>query len=124
VRFFPVLPLFYSTYWWGGVPYYYWDDAYYTWDADENGYVATDPPPAVEGADSSSDSGSAAIYAYPRNGQTAEQLSTDRYQCHQWAVGETGFDPTSGAAPSAASSPADYRRAMIACMDGKGYSTQ
>ncbi len=27
--FVPVLPPFYSTVWWGGVPYYYADDTYY-----------------------------------------------------------------------------------------------
>jgi len=42
--FLPVLPAFYATYWWGGVPYYYANDAYYTWNPGYNGYVATDPP--------------------------------------------------------------------------------
>ena len=36
--FVPVLPPYYSTVWWGGVPYYYADDTYYTWDPDENEY--------------------------------------------------------------------------------------
>ena len=46
--FLPVLPLAYATYWYGGVPYYYADDAYYTWDPGYNGYVATDPPPIAD----------------------------------------------------------------------------
>src|SRR5450432_1893045 len=43
--FLPVLPLAYATYWWGGLPYYYANDVYYTWSPDYSGYVATDPPP-------------------------------------------------------------------------------
>ena len=34
------------------------------------------------------------MYVYPAKGQSEQQLSTDRYECHRWAVSETGFDPT------------------------------
>ncbi len=53
-----LLPAYYSTFYWGGIPYYYWDDTYYTWSQPDYGYVATDPPPVVND-DDSSDSGSA-----------------------------------------------------------------
>jgi uncharacterized protein YcfJ len=33
------------------------------------------------------------MYVYPAKGQSEQQLSTDRYECHRWAVTETGFDP-------------------------------
>jgi len=33
------------------------------------------------------------MYVYPAKGQTEQQLSADRYECHRWAVTETGFDP-------------------------------
>jgi hypothetical protein len=39
------------------------------------------------------------IYAYPTNGQTAEQQDRDRYDCFQWAIQETGFDPSSPSVP-------------------------
>ena len=32
------LPPYYSTVWIGGVPYYYADNVYYTWQPDQNGY--------------------------------------------------------------------------------------
>jgi hypothetical protein len=35
------------------------------------------------------------IYAYPTNGQTPEQQDRDRYDCFQWAIQQTGFDPSS-----------------------------
>jgi Glycine zipper 2TM domain len=36
----------------------------------------------------------APIMVYPAQGQSAEQLERDRYECHTWAVQQTGFDPS------------------------------
>ena len=46
--FLPILPLAYATYWYGGIPYYYANDVYYTWNPTYDGYVATDPPPVAD----------------------------------------------------------------------------
>ena len=35
-----------------------------------------------------------ALLAYPMNGQTLEQENSDRVACHDWAVAQTGYDPT------------------------------
>jgi hypothetical protein len=42
------------------------------------------------------------IYAYPAKGQNQSQQDRDRYECHSWAVKQTGFDPsrTQASAPS------------------------
>lgn len=48
----------------------------------------------------------AQVFAYPSAGQTQEQQSKDRYECHQWAVSQTGFDPTTAAPLPAAPPPA------------------
>jgi hypothetical protein len=137
-----VLPAVYATYWWGGIPYYYANDVYYTYNSGYNGYVVTDPPPVDTGDDSgtagngtyssaepgdvqsnSYDSGgSSNVYAYPKDGQSDEQQSTDRYECHKWAVAQSGFDPTQTSRASGNST--DYRRAMTACLDGRGYSAK
>ena len=45
--YYPVLPIGYATFWWGGMPYYYWNNLYYTWNPGYNGYVVTDPPPTA-----------------------------------------------------------------------------
>ncbi len=129
--FLPVLPLAYATYWYGGVPYYYANDVYYTWNPTYDGYTASDPPPVVDaapGADgsavapSASDAGqppapgspaSQQIFMYPKNGQSDEQQSTDKRECQQWAASQAG----GGEANSS-----DYRRAMMACVEGRGYS--
>jgi len=37
------------------------------------------------------------LMVYPARGQTPDQQSKDRYECHTWAVQQSGFDPSSGA---------------------------
>ena len=59
---------------------------------------------------------------YPRKGQTEQQTATDKYECHSWAVNQTGYDPTRAQATGGAL--ADYRRAMSACLDARGYSAR
>ena len=34
------------------------------------------------------------VFIYPANGQSAEQTDRDRYECHVWAVQQTGVDPS------------------------------
>jgi len=130
--------LAYATYWYDSIPYYYANDVYYTWNPTYDGYTATDPPPAM---DSGSAPGSAPpdnqgsgqgpgpgpgsyqgqppmqsggqVFMYPKNGQSADQQSTDKRECQQWASSQT--DP---------SQSDDYRRAMMACIEGRGYRAQ
>jgi Glycine zipper len=44
----------------------------------------------------------AQLFIYPSKGQSPEQQNRDRYECHTWAVQQTGFDPT---APQAVQAP-------------------
>jgi len=39
------------------------------------------------------------LLVYPSRGQSQEQLNRDRYECDNWAVGQTGFDPTRSPPP-------------------------
>ncbi|MFH2043511.1 MAG: hypothetical protein ABIK92_00005 [Pseudomonadota bacterium] len=34
------------------------------------------------------------IYFYPKEGQSTEQQSRDHYECYNWAVDQTNFDPS------------------------------
>jgi uncharacterized protein YcfJ len=36
----------------------------------------------------------AGMMIYPAKGQSAEQQQKDDFECHQWAVQQTGYDPT------------------------------
>ena len=42
----------------------------------------------------------AEVIAYPAQGQSEQQLDRDRYECHQWAVKQTGFDPSVPGVPA------------------------
>ena len=39
------------------------------------------------------------VYFYPKAGQTQEQQSRDHYDCYNWAIKQTGFDPGRSAIP-------------------------
>jgi Glycine zipper len=47
----------------------------------------------------------AELYIYPNKGQSQEQQSRDRYECHHWAVQQTGYDPTRAQATQAPPPP-------------------
>jgi hypothetical protein len=139
------------VYWWSDVPYYYYNDVYYTWDGSDNGYVASAPPPAVSpdaapydpaaadaaaadaaGADAPTDAPTGAtaqadgpsapppdsgnLYAYPKNGQSEQQQSEDQQACQRWAATHAHGSAEAG------DSSIDYRRALAACLTGRGYS--
>lgn len=132
----PVLPVFRTVVTIGALTYYYANGVYYR-ERGEGGYeVVTVPAGAASdgvGGVSSMPTPIAPIeaderlYIYPRQGQSAQQQSRDEYECHRWAVGQTGFDPTAAATGQASpDSPrrADYRRARVACLEGRGYTVK
>jgi hypothetical protein len=120
------LPWYYSTYWWGGVPYYYADNAYYVWNGASGRYESVRPPAGIEKAPAAQTS--TELFMYPKSGQSAEQQARDRYECHRWAADQTGFDPTHSnggvSADSSAAKRADYLRAQGACLEGRNYSVR
>jgi len=40
------------------------------------------------------------VYFYPKSGQTTKQQSRDHYECYNWAMDQTGFDPSLSSIPS------------------------
>ncbi len=41
----------------------------------------------------------AGVYAYPSAGQSIEQMEADKFDCHNWSVTQSGFDPTRDHSP-------------------------
>ncbi len=39
------------------------------------------------------------VYFYPLQGQSSAQQDRDRYECHTWAVRQSGFDPSVATVP-------------------------
>ncbi len=54
-------------------------------------YRAPPPPPPPQAFTE--------VYAYPQQGQTPEQADRDRFECHEWAVKQTNFDPSAPGTP-------------------------
>lgn len=132
----PLLPSAFVTLSAAGVPYYYANGTYYTYVDNLQGYEVVAAPTGIERAPGASPVavtaptpiGSYPQYIYPKNGQSADQQATDRYECHRWATGQSGFNPiltTGGVAPAEADiKRADYSRAMSACLEARGYSVR
>lgn len=48
--------------------------------------------------------GASSLVIYPAKDQSARQQDQDKYQCYDWARGQTGFDPAQPPAPATTSS--------------------
>ena len=120
----PILPTAYIVRPIGGVTYYVSNDVYYTANPAGPGYIVTAPPAgetyASQGVATSGDK----VFVYPRSGQNADQEGRDRFDCHEWAVGQAGFDPTQPHSGNSEGRRSDYNRAFSACMDGRGYTVK
>lgn len=119
------LPLYYSTYYWNGVPYYYADDYYYRYDSRARRYERVTPPSGLADQAATTAPASAELFAYPKNGQSEEQQARDKRECRDWARSQVTTDATPGESrtqPDAASD--EYVRAQTACLEGRGYSVK
>jgi hypothetical protein len=56
------------------------------------------------------------VFVYPANGQSAEQTDRDRYECHVWAVQQTGVDPSRAGASA-------YERVVVQPANPPGAGT-
>jgi outer membrane lipoprotein SlyB len=56
------------------------------------------------------------VFFYPKGGQTTEQQSRDQYECYNWAMQQTGFDPSQSSIPS-------ERRVKVVPMPPPGHDT-
>ena len=56
------------------------------------------------------------VYFYPKAHQTTEQQSRDHYECYNWAIRETGFDPSQSSIPP-------ERRVKVVPMPPPGHDT-
>jgi len=82
------------------------------------------PPAEIRDQAGTQGTAPAEIIAYPKNGQSQEQLGKDKFECHRWAVGQTGFDPTQVGGGAAPGNRSNYLRAQAACLEGRGYSVK
>jgi hypothetical protein len=56
------------------------------------------------------------VYFYPKHGQTKQQQSRDHYECYNWAMQQTSFDPSQSSIPPT-------RRVKVVPMPPPGHDT-
>jgi hypothetical protein len=56
------------------------------------------------------------VYFYPNKRQSIEQQSRDHYECYNWAIKQTGFDPSASPLPP-------EQRVRVVPMPSPGYNT-
>lgn len=115
------LPSYAEQLWIGSTLYFLAAGTYYLYEANRQEYVVASPPVQVTSSNGWQGNGYDVV-AYPARGQNEAQIAQDRYDCHRWAVNQSGFDPSQASyAPS--QNVADiYRRSLGACLAGRGYS--
>lgn len=115
-----VLPYGYRTFYFGGLPYFYASGAYYNWNNRYRAYEVVERPGSIENIEEERVAEVKEVFVYPTRGQSTKQTSQDRYECYLWSVDQTGFDPGAGEAGDSAG----YRRALEACLEGRGYTVK
>jgi hypothetical protein len=117
------LPSYAREVWVGGALFFLVADTYYQYLANTQEYVVVNPPAVAPPPVTAAPAGNAYdVVAYPMNGQGQEQQEQDRYQCHRWAVSQSGFDPATATYAPPGNVSDIYRRALGACFSGRGYS--
>lgn len=118
----PMLPTGYVSFGIGLRHFFFVNSTYYLWEPRTRDYVVVAEPEGAAAAMTADGSAeSYQVFAYPNQGQTEEQARRDRYECHLWAADQSGFDPTYSDDTASAASKGDYRRAITACLVGRGY---
>ncbi|HVJ30412.1 MAG TPA: hypothetical protein VNA66_08920 [Gammaproteobacteria bacterium] len=82
-------------------------------------YPGAPAPAPAPGPAQGAAQGALKLYVYPAAGQSEAQTADDRYQCHTWAAGQSGYDPTLGTGTR--DEAEGYTRAFTACMEGRNY---
>ncbi|WP_460094671.1 DUF6515 family protein [Pseudomonas sp. S2_B03] len=112
------LPDYAREVWIGGSLLFLAAGSYYAYQEATQDYVVVEPPlqqppqPQSQGYD---------VEAYPANGQSPQQVQQDGYQCSQYAVQQSGFDPRTATYQPAPEVVQAYRQAQGNCLSSRGY---
>lgn len=115
------LPDYAREVWIGGALLFLAAGSYYAYQESTQDYVVVEPPvqpqpqPVSQGYD---------VVAYPANGQSPEQVNQDGYECYQYAVQQSGFNPRTATYQPDPSVVQVYRQAQGKCLSSRGYQVQ
>lgn len=113
------LPSFAEQVWIGSMLYFLAAGTYYLFDTGSQSYEVVPPPQQAQAAPMTNPYD---VIAYPMYGQSPQQQAQDHYECHTWAVGQSGFDPAMASYAPSQQAVDTYRGALGSCMQGRGYS--
>lgn len=102
--------------------YYHVNDTYYLWDENRAGYLVVAKPAGATEAMKKATSGR--LMVYPNKNQSEKQQARDRYECHRWAVTESGIDPSLEEQEFSTQDSDNYQRAIAACLEGRDYTVK
>jgi hypothetical protein len=112
------LPDYAREVWIGGALLFLAAGSYYAYQESTQDYVVVEPP--VQQAPQPTSNGYD-VEAYPANGQSPEQVNQDGYECYQYAVQQSGFDPRTATYQPDPSVVQAYRQAQGNCLSSRGY---
>lgn len=115
------LPDYAREVWIGGSLLFLAAGSYYAYQQATQDYVVVEPP--VQQPPQSQAQGYD-VEAYPANGQSPEQVQQDGYQCYQYAVQQSGFDPRTATYRPAPEVVQAYRQAQGNCLSSRGYQVR
>ncbi|MET0848389.1 MAG: DUF6515 family protein [Pseudomonas sp.] len=112
------LPDYAREVWVGGALLFLAAGSYYAYQESTQDYVVVEPPVQMQPQPVSN---SYDVEAYPANGQSPEQVNRDGYECYQYAVQQSGFNPRTATYQPAPSVVQAYRQAQGNCLSSRGY---
>ena len=115
------LPDYAREVWIGGSLLFLAAGSYYAYQEATQDYVVVEPPVQQQ---PQAQSQGYDVEAYPANGQSPEQVQQDGYQCYQYAVQQSGFDPRTATYQPAPEVVQAYRQAQGNCLSSRGYQVQ
>ncbi|WP_460054125.1 DUF6515 family protein [Pseudomonas sp. S2_D06] len=113
------LPDYAQQVWIGGALLFLAAGSYYAYQQSTQDYVVVEPP--VGQSQPPAGNSGYDVEAYPANGQSPEQVSRDGYECYQYAVQQSGFDPRTATYRPDPSVVQAYRQAQGDCLSSRGY---
>jgi hypothetical protein len=84
--------------------------------------VSANPAPIASPTDTAAPANQ--LFAYPSRGQSEQQAANDRFDCSRWATQQSGYDPDLRVHRNPETGPANYARALSACLEGRGYTVR
>ncbi len=114
-----ILPIGFSRIHLGSHRYFYANSVYYSYVPATKNYIVVAKPAGADAAVASGIVAGSELDVYPENNQSEEKLDQDQFECHEWAMEQSGFDPLSSA--SQEDYLTDYHAELSSCLSSRGY---